>query len=324
MASSSDQRSDSSDRSKSRRRVVIGPQDTSRVRYENVKAASSRTSQRGQRSPEKKSRRPVPGDLANPGRRVAANRAEERDRRLQVGRRRKRLRVGGVVLLVAALVAGAIALYRSDLFAVEQIDVAGATRLTQEQVRALAAIQPDATLLRLPAREIEQRLERNAWVASAEVSRDYPDTVRIRVVERTPAALVDAGGSTLWEIDSSGVWLAPRSADATSSLVLIRDVPGLDPVAGRRTGSEALQNALEIAQRLDPYMRSVVRTVVAPAIDKTALITTDDVEVFVGSSEDIARKQEVARKILAQQAGKVVYINVRSVDRPTWRGLDSK
>jgi len=324
MASNSDQRSDSSDRSKSRRRVVIGPQDTSRVRYENVKAASSRTSQKGQRSPERKSRRPVPGDLANPGRRVAANRAEERDRRLQVGRRRKRLRVGGVVLLVAALVAGAIALYRSDLFAVEQIDVAGATRLTQEQVRALAAIQPDATLLRLPAREIEQRLERSAWVASAEVSRDYPDTVRIRVVERTPAALVDAGGSTLWEIDSSGVWLAPRSADATSSLVLIRDVPGLDPVAGRRTGSEALQNALEIAQRLDPYMRSVVRTVVAPAIDKTALITTDDVEVFVGSSEDIARTQEVARKILAQQAGKVVYINVRSVDRPTWRGLDSK
>lgn len=321
MASNSDRRSDSSDRSTNRRRVVIGPQDTSRVRYDG--AARGEASKRGSGGSGRASsrNRPVPGDLTSPGRRVAGNRAEERDRRLHRQRRKARLRVALIVLAVFAVVASAILTYRSNAFSISRVDVVGARRLTQEQVRALANVPAGATLLRLPVREIEARLRRSPWVSSAEVSRDFPDGLRVRITEREPAALVDAGGSAIWQVDSTGVWLAPDSGETTSSLVLIRDVPGLDPAPGRRTRSETLVNAVEVARQLDAYLRPLVRTVVAPAIDKTALITANDVEIFVGSSDDIARKQEIARKILEQQGGKVVYINVRSVERPTWRGL---
>jgi cell division protein FtsQ len=321
MASNSDRRSDSSDRSTSRRRVVIGPQDTSRVRYDGAARgeAPKRDSERARRGGSRS--KPVPGDLTSPGRRVAGNRAEERDRRLHRQRRKTRLRVALIVLAVVAVVASVVLIYRSSVFSIGRVDVVGARRLTKDQVRAIAQVPADATLLRLPVRDIEARLRRSPWVATAEVSRDFPDGLRIRITEREPAALVDAGGSAIWQVDATGVWLAPDSGETTSSLVLIRDVPGLDPAPGRRTRSETLMNAVEVARQLDTYLRPLVRTVVAPAIDKTALITADDVEIFVGSSDDIARKQEIARKILQQQAGKVVYINVRSVDRPTWRGL---
>ena len=326
MASNSDRRSDSSDRSTNRRRVVIGPQDTSRVRYEGVAhektgKRNSASARSGARSKERTKSRPVPGDLSSAGRRVAGNRAEERDRRLQQQRRKGRLRVAAIALAVLAVVASVVAVYRSNVFSVERIDVVGEARLTKSQVRELAKVPPDTTLLRFPASEIEARLRRSPWVATAEVSRDFPDGMRIRIVEREPAALVDAGGSAIWQVDEAGVWLAPHSGEATSALVLIRDVPGLDPVPGRRTRSDTLMNAIEIARRLNGYMRPIVRTVVAPAIDKTALVTANDVEIFVGSSDEIYRKQEIAQKILEQQAGKVIYINVRSIDRPTWRGL---
>lgn len=321
MASNSDQRSDSSDRSTSRRRVVIGPQDQTRDRYDKVKREQAPKRTAGGSSRGRSSNRPVPGDLTSPGRRVAGNRAEERDRRLNQNRRRARLRIALVVLAVLALAGSFVLLFRSSAFSIKRIDVIGAHTLTEAQVRALARVPANATLLRLPVGEIEARLRRSPWVSGAEVSRDFPDAIRIRISERAPAAQVDVGGSTIWQVDSSGVWLAPSSGEATSSLVLIRDVPGLDPASGRRTRSDTLMNAVEIANQLDAQMRQLVRTIVAPAIDKTALIAGSDVEIFVGSSDDIARKQEIARKILQQQAGRVVYINVRSVDRPTWRGL---
>ena len=320
MASSSDRRSDSSANSKSRKRVVIGPGDKTRDRYSSLGASISREPKRSASST---GTRPVPGSLSHAGRGVAGGKAEQREVRLRAHRRAVRLRVVAVLVAVALLVALGTSVYRSQTFAVRKIDVFGASRLSAEQVRTLAGIPKDSTLLRLPIGQIESNLAKSAWIASAQVSRDFPDTVRIRVVERTPAAVVDLGGKTLWLIDGSGTWLSRLSKDTTATPVAIRDVEGLDPVAGRRTGSETLQNALEIVRQLDPTLSKVVRTISAPSIDKTALVTTDDVEIFVGSSEDIGRKQQVAEKILKQQAGKVVYINVRTVDRPTWRGLDA-
>ena len=46
-----------------------------------------------------------------------------------------------------------------------------------------------------------------------------------------------------------------------------------------------------------------------------------DVQVFVGSSEEIARKDELIRGILDSEK-EVIYINVRVPERPTFRGLD--
>jgi len=68
-------------------------------------------------------------------------------------------------------------------------------------------------------------------------------------------------------------------------------------------------------------MKEQLKTVSAPTIDKTALITKSDIQIMVGSAEDIAKKDRVAQKILADEQG-VVYVNVRVVDRATWRGLD--
>jgi cell division protein FtsQ len=58
-------------------------------------------------------------------------------------------------------------------------------------------------------------------------------------------------------------------------------------------------------------------------VDKTALITVDDVEIYIGESTQLAEKDRIAREILDREKGKVVYINVRVVDRPTWRGLET-
>jgi cell division protein FtsQ len=145
--------------------------------------------------------------------------------------------------------------------------------------------------------------------------------VLIRIEERVPVAVVDAGGAELWLVDRFGVWLGERTAE-DESLVTIRAIDGLTPAGGRRSSSPELANAIAVARGLSDELKSVTRAISAPSVERTAIITDDDVEVFIGEADGIADKDRVAREILEREKGKVVYINVRVVERPTWRGLE--
>ena len=317
MESNSHRRSGSSARSTSRKRVVIGAQDTSSVRYKNKERSQVEPLRR--HTPREADEKVAPR-AGEAGRRVSRAKRDDRERRQrQIARRRVFLGVvaTGVVL---AFVAGIVALAHAPIFPVKSVVVTGLQRLTREQVLQQAAIPADATLPRLSAAEIERRLEADPWIARVRIVRHYPSTIELRVAERTPMAIVDAGGTKLWLVDGLAVWLVKASSDQSSTLPSIRDIENLAPKAGTQSPSLELRNALQVWQGLSAEMRGRVKTISAPTVDRTALILAHGVQVFVGSSSDIAKKDQVARAILAQHEN-VVYVNVRVVNRATWRGL---
>ncbi|MBW6468266.1 MAG: cell division protein FtsQ/DivIB [Anaerosomatales bacterium] len=222
-----------------------------------------------------------------------------------------------------AVIAGGVALYRSDLFSITAIEVEGVTELTAEEVVATAALPEGSTLLRLPRGEMEVRLASHPWIAAAHISRRFPDGLVIHVDERVAAALVDTGEAAFWLVDSDSLALGQRTPDATETVPVIRDLAEFDPVAGERSESEALANALRVLEGLSDEMLARLRAISAPSVDLTTLMTSDDIEVLVGSAEDIEKKDAVALRIMEEQQDAVVHINVRTVDRPTWRGLDT-
>ena len=320
MASNSGRKSSSSGRSTERKKVVISAQQTSHVR-------NSKAVPKAKTSPKRKPKPPssVRGSgVGAAAQRKANSKRELRERRLADQRVKSRLILLGILAVVLAITVSSIALYRSSIFLITKVEVMGNTQLTADEVRTLAAVSPKATLLRFPAKEVAQRVSDSSWVRSVSVTRDFPDTMRIRVTEFAPSALVDSGGDVFWLVDSSGWVIAQQPQETTSTLITIRDLESFEATAGDRSTSEALRNALRVWKALSPELRARTRTISAPSVDKTALMTTDDIAIFVGSSEDIERKDLVARRILEEQAGKVVSINVRTVDRPTWRGVETK
>ncbi len=321
MGSTSGRRSSSSADSSRRRRVVIAGHATRDVRHgKNQTHAEARVKSHTQshgRTSSDSPRRP-----SSAGKRVANSRRIERERRLRARRLRVRLTILAALVVTAGLVFGLASLYRSQVFEITATDVIGNDWLDAERVREIADIPTGSTLLRYPGREIKDRLESDPWIETVAVSRDFPDTLRLRITERVPVARVDVGGASSWLIDASGVMIAQHTPDATSTLVVIRDVEGLDPAVGRKTTSEALLNAIEVVGGLSSELSARTRAISAPSIDKTALITVDDIEIFLGSADELQKKDRIARQILEEQAGRVVYINVRTVDRPTWRGID--
>lgn len=270
---------------------------------------------------EAKSSRQAQGSSVREPSKAAAMRIA-RDRRKVARFRRLRLRATAMVVALIVVAGGSVALYRSDVFVVEDTQVVGNARLTPDDVRAAAAVPTGTTLLRVRVGEIKDRLLANAWVAEASVTRDFPHTLRLRVRERQPVAIVDLGGTKLWLIDGEGTMLAQQTPETSMTLVAIRDIVGLTPTAGRKTDSEELRNALAVLEGVSEELRRSVRSVSAASIERTSLITSDDVEILVGPAEDLERKDAIARRILAEQQGKVVYVNVRTPERPTWRGLE--
>lgn len=308
MASNSSRRSGSSGRSTSRKQVHLRPPDR-------------RVSDRAQRTrDDKDAPRPARKAPAGRGGRFVSTKRELREQRAVQLRRRARFRVAAAALAVVAVAGAAFQLYRSQAFAVTRVEVVGNARLTADHVRALAAVPPDATLLRFPDEPVRERVAADPWVASVLVSRDFPDGMRIRIVEREPAALLDLG-QTAWLVDRRGWVLARHAVEETSPLVAVRGLEDGKPVPGRRFSDKGLANALALLDALSPEMRAQTRSVNAPSVDQTSLITKGGVEVLFGRAEDVARKDVVAREIMREQGRGVVFIDVRTVERPVSRGL---
>jgi cell division protein FtsQ len=233
-----------------------------------------------------------------------------------------RMRVGLAVVAVLVVILGCIATYRSSLFAVRRVEVAGAVHLSPARVRLLAKVPSDATLLRFPAAEVADRVATDPWAESVSVTRVFPDGMRIRVTERTPVALVQTRGGS-WLIDGQGYVIAQQgSKDPSATVPVVKDVPELDPKAGRRTGSEVLLNAIRVLTGVSPSLAATVTAVTAPSIDGTALMTRGRIEIVIGQAVDLTIKDQLVWEILRKRGGKVVSIDVRTIERPTSRGLD--
>jgi cell division protein FtsQ len=254
---------------------------------------------------------------------MASEKRAEREVRQAERRKRTRARVAIVVVAVVLVVLACVLLQRSTLFTVTTVEVAGAERLTEEEIRAIADVPDDATLLRFPADDVRERLLAQPWIAGVSVNRDFPDTMVITVTERTPAALIDLG-QQYWIVDADGYVLQEQSLEETSALVVVRDVEDVTASVGSRVEDEELLNALAVLSGLSDELRAQVRTVSAVSVDETALITEDGIEILFGEATDVERKDVVAREILEQQEGIVVFVDVRTVDVPVWRGIEGE
>jgi cell division protein FtsQ len=247
---------------------------------------------------------------------------DDRERRQRALALRRSL-VAIVGLAVVFLVAWAVtAALNAPVFTIKRIAVTGTAHLSDADVVRLARIAQGTTLPRVDKRGAARRIAASPWVEKVRIDRDFPSTLIIEVTERRPAAIVDAGGSTMWVVSGDGLWLGPRSAEESGVPVIV-DLQKVSPVSGGKVNEPVLRNAIAVAAGLGPELRAITRTISAPSIEKTALMTDSDVEVYVGEATDMARKDRIARAILKREKGRVVYINVRAVDSPTWRGLES-
>lgn len=264
-----------------------------------------------------------------------------RDHRVRRSYRRYVVRIGIVIVALVAVLIGGIVLYNSDVFTVENVTVKGSEHLTAEELTDLVSIPQGTTLLRIDAESIKSQLLQNPWVKDVSVNRIFPDTVELSLTERTIVAIVDVPSANAqttekWAIASDGMWLMvlpdQNSEEARSisakiyedaqSVLHITNVPyGIAPKAGSYNTDDNVRNALAIVDGFSTSLADQVKVVSATGTDTTTLILKNGIEISFGSADNIREKERVCLQLMQQYAGKITYINVRVVDKPTWRSV---
>ena len=180
----------------------------------------------------------------------------------------------------------------STVLSVKGVDVGGTDLLSEQDVRRVAAVPEGEPLALVDIAAAQNRVEAMAAVRSADVSREWPDQVRIDVEERVAVAVVELGGR-LRGMDSDGVVFRDYPKPPA-------DLPRVQTTAG--TGTEALEEASMVVAALPSEISRRVDHVEVETEDQITLVLRDGRQVLWGSAEESATKAEVLGALLGQPA----------------------
>lgn len=228
-------------------------------------------------------------------------------RRFMRRARRRRLRAAlpwmslGTLLLLVLFAAWMI--YGTAVFGVRQVRVVGVELLTAEQVRRAAAVPTGTPLARVDLAAVQHRVAELAPAERVAVSRDWPSTLLIEVVERTGVATVPQRGRYV-VVDAAGV-VFRSLPDRPAGLPLLRvDTPG-------RTDAETRAGLVTLAA-LTPELRALLSEVVVQGPAGIRLRLVDGRTVVWGDETRAETKARVATALLDKE-GKVIDVSAPDV-----------
>jgi cell division protein FtsQ len=105
-------------------------------------------------------------------------------------------------------------------FSMKHVEIKGADKVPQLQVYNIAFDQPTSAMPLIDVQATRQRLLKFGWVRDARVSRRFPDTLVVDIVERRPAAIWQHN-QRLALIDMEGVVLEQVKLEAMPDLPIV-------------------------------------------------------------------------------------------------------
>lgn len=204
------------------------------------------------------------------------------------GRRRRWLVIGAVLAVLALLGGLAWLLLGSDVLGVRAVEVHGNKLVTTADVRRIAEIDEGTPLARVDLDGAATRISGLPPVAKVAVSRQWPNTIDIRITERTPAFAIETPGG-YWIADDRGVVF--DSVAQPPRGVLTARVPSGDP--------RLIRDLAIVADALPADVRGRVRVITAATPDSITLELRDGVRVIWGSAEQSELKAQILTHLMA-------------------------
>lgn len=230
------------------------------------------------------------------------------------------MKVLGIVVLLAlggVLVQGLVALGESPALKLEEYEVTGNQRVSEEEIIEVAAVEPGRHLLTVSTSQVVERLLGIPWIRKARVERILPSKLRILVVERTARVVVPGpGGSYL--VDSQGLVLQQGQED----LVTLVDLPVAQLTPGERIDHPVFDHAWGAYESLPEQVKVMVTSISASTVDQVKFNLNGGPEIFYGAAEQMEQKNRAIEAMLEQLAGRAsraVTVDVRVPSHPVLR-----
>jgi cell division protein FtsQ len=218
-------------------------------------------------------------------------------RRFMARARRRRIdaarpwAIGAGVLVVAAILLWIV--YGTAVLGVRQVSVVGTGFLTPAQVQQAAAVPMRKPLARVDLDEVRSRVQALAPVDRAVVSRGWPGTIKIEVIERTPVAAVPHGAGQWVLIDGQGV--AYRTVTQMPAGLPVAQLAAPGP------GDLNTRSALTVLGALTEDLRDQLVGITVRAPAQISLQLRNDRTVVWGDDTDSPKKAQVATVLLKRK-----------------------
>jgi len=191
----------------------------------------------------------------------------------------------------------------NPLFTMREPDIRTDGTLKPQELRERYDLFPGTNLFALNLAQIHADLMTLPGVRSAEIRRQLPDTLVVRVGERSAIALVVTDRMSL-PVDREGYVLVPRAAVGRLPVILGGQVPGLKP--GLQITDAKIRDALTVVDlcetlRLSDQVRIDAINVAHLEIMELRLASGERVPLARNQLEDRLRKLAGAKKTLAER-----------------------
>ena len=204
--------------------------------------------------------------------------------------RTKRYWILGAVVTLVVIAAAALLLPRTQLFAVKDVRVEGASQLTAEEIVGASGVATGTPMGSVDTHAAAIGVAGLPWVKTATVSRTWPATITVEVTEhRAVAYTSQSDGDHLLDVDGEEftVGTAPE---------------GAVEITGDAAGDDAVRTAaVEVSSSLSDASRPQVASLETRGAHTFVLHLRDERTVVWGANEDNANKALALDAVLQRE-----------------------
>jgi cell division protein FtsQ len=210
----------------------------------------------------------------------------------------------------------------APVFTVREIRFHGLVHATEKELLAAAHLARGANLFAVDLSAATRAMSANAWVASARLSRHFPGTVEVEIVEHRPRAEVQLGA--LYLVDDLGRAFKRMAPGDPADLPRVTGLGREEWTKDRIAAQVRLYRALQLvdAWREEGVLPALAQVRIDDDAGLTALARDNGVlqEIRVGDHDFRVKLRRLAkvRAALALRGERAVRIDLDNPARPDW------
>ncbi len=210
-------------------------------------------------------------------------------------------------LILLMLLAGSITyLLLSPLFNIINVDVTGNSKISIEQIKSLSQIQIGENIFKIKKKEVINNIKENPYIDSVIVSRKLPNTIDIKVEERTATLQLQYANSYVY-LNNQGYMLEISDKKLENAPILKGISTKQENIKeGNRLESEDLEkleivlSVLESAKSNDVY-QNIKQIDIKEKNDFILYLDEDKKIVYFGDEKDLSTKMLWIKTMLERE-----------------------
>ena len=248
----------------------------------------------------------------------------------ELSRKRRKLvfKILRWITLIAIIIAGIIYAMLSPIFNIKDIQVIGNSKVSSQTIISLSGLTIDQNIFKFWANDIEEAVKQNAYIDTVEVSRSFPDTVRINVTERQATYMLSFGNAYVY-INNQGYILEITSEKGEFPLLIGYETPEEQIQAGNRLCSEDLEKLsdvlkiMEAASSGENTIKELITEInITDKSDYILRLEKEKKRVYLGDATNLSTKMLWLNALLGTEKDNEgnIYLNVNlNTERPYFR-----